>query len=122
MNSSLKEFCFENKLECGVDEAGRGPFLGRMYAGAVIWPRELNDEIQEMLTDSKKLTPVKREFLRDYIEKNAIDWSVSYVEPWDIDKIGINPCNQLVMCNAINGLKTQVDMILVDGNRFNFNY
>ena len=120
MNLSLKEFCFEDKLECGVDEAGRGPFLGRIYAGAVIWPRNLNDNIQKMLTDSKKLTPAKREFLRDYIEKNAIDWSVSYVEPYMIDKIGINPCNQLVMCNAINGLKTQVDIILIDGNQFNF--
>ena len=115
---SLKEYCFEDKLECGVDEAGRGPFLGRIYAGAVIWPRELDDGIQSMLTDSKKLTSEKRYFLREYIEKNAIDWAVSYIEPEMIDKIGINNANQIVMSSAIDKLKTKVDMILVDGNRF----
>lgn len=116
---NLKEFCFEHKLECGVDEAGRGPFLGRIYAAAVIWPRGLSeDECQLSLNDSKKLNRKKRNLLTEYIEGNAIDYCISYVEPWVIDKIGINEANDLVMHNAIKGLKTNIDMILVDGNRF----
>ena len=71
---------------CGVDEAGAGPLMGPGYAAAVILPRELDIP---GLNDSKKLTEKKREALYEVITTQAVSWSVTRVEAWEIDEMDI---------------------------------
>lgn len=109
---------FIRYMEVGIDEAGRGSFLGRIYAGAVIMG-EGNDEWIEGLNDSKKLSKKKREELYEMIIRNVFDYGVGYVEPWDIDKMGIGRANQLAMRRALDNLSAEVGYIKVDGIVFN---
>ena len=86
------------KITAGVDEVGRGSLIGPVFAAAVIWPKDLDDSLEHYkLNDSKKLSKKKREYLRQYIEENAIDFSVGYCTNEEIDEIiflrrHIKPC------------------------------
>ena len=103
-------------LEVGVDEAGRGPLLGRVYAAAVIWPEDL---INPIVKDSKKYTKVSdRENAYNYIIENAIAYGVGYVESEDIDKINIYKAVMQAMHQAIKNTYINPQHILVDGNSF----
>ena len=102
------------KLICGVDEAGRGPLAGPVFAAAVILPE--NCEI-EGLNDSKKLSEKKREALFDVIKEKAISWSVASVDEKIIDEINILQATYLAMKNAVEGLDIPADYALIDGNR-----
>lgn len=102
------------KAVCGVDEAGRGPLAGPVFAAAVILPE--NCEI-EGLNDSKKLSEKKREALFDIIKEKAISWSVASVDEKVIDKINILQATYLAMKNAVEGLDVPADYALIDGNR-----
>lgn len=97
---------------CGVDEAGRGPLAGPVFAAAVIMDRKT---IIEGVRDSKKLTPKKREKLFDEIIKQSITYSVEMVDNKTIDEININNATFLAMRKAIQALKITPDIILVDG-------
>ncbi len=99
---------------CGVDEAGRGPLAGPVYAAAVILPRGL---VIDGLNDSKKLSEKKREQLYDEITKNAIAWSVAFATEQEIDEINILQATFLAMKRAVEGLTPKADYALVDGNR-----
>ena len=101
-------------LVCGCDEAGAGPLAGRVYAAAVILPREL---AIEGLNDSKKLTPKKRDQLYDVIVEQAEAYSVAWVEAEEIDETDILSARMNAMQRAIDGLKVQPDFALIDGNR-----
>ena len=101
-------------LVCGCDEAGAGPLAGRVYAAAVILPREL---AIEGLNDSKKLTPKKRGRLYDVIVEQAEAYSVAWVEAEEIDETDILSARMNAMQRAIDGLKVQPDFALIDGNR-----
>jgi len=105
---------YTNFLEVGVDEAGRGPLAGPVFAAAVILPRK---NILE-LNDSKKLSEKKRYQLRNVIEEVAIDFCVASVDNEIIDKINILNATYLAMHKALDGLKIKPEFILVDGNRF----
>ena len=98
---------------CGVDEAGRGPLAGDVYAGAVILPQGL---VIEGLNDSKKLTEKKREKLFDIITSSAISWGVGKATNEEIDEINILNAALLAMRRAIEQLSPQPDFVLVDGN------
>ncbi|MBQ0101575.1 MAG: ribonuclease HII [Firmicutes bacterium] len=98
---------------CGVDEAGRGPLAGDVYAGAVILPQGL---VIEGLNDSKKLTEKKREKLFDVITSSAISWGVGKATNEEIDEINILNAALLAMRRAIEQLSPQPDFVLVDGN------
>lgn len=102
------------KSICGIDEAGRGPLAGPVFAAAVILPVGL--EI-EGLNDSKKLSEKKRESLSDVIISNASAYSVAYADHAEIDEINILNATFLAMTRAVNGLKIPADFALVDGNR-----
>ena len=99
---------------CGVDEAGAGPLMGPVYAAAVILPRELDIP---GLNDSKKLTEKKREALYEVITTQAVSWSVTRVEAWEIDEMDILNARMLAMNRAIEGLGRKADLYLIDGNR-----
>ncbi|ANI99128.1 ribonuclease HII [Polynucleobacter wuianus] len=103
---------------CGVDEAGRGPLVGAVVAGAVV----LDPHIPiEGLKDSKKLTSAKREFLYEQIMDKAKAWGVGEASPAEIDEINILQATMLAMRRAIEDLTTRLggwpDKALIDGNR-----
>ena len=102
------------KAVCGVDEAGRGPLAGPVFAAAVILPEGC--EI-EGLNDSKKLSEKKREALFDVIKEKATSWSVASVDEKVIDEINILQATYLAMKNAVEGLDVPADYALIDGNR-----
>lgn len=102
-----------NKFICGVDEAGRGPLAGPVFAAAVILPPDL---IIEGVNDSKKLTSKKREKLYDEICEKSADYSIAYATVEEIDNINILNATHLAMERAVIGLKNSPDIVLVDGN------
>lgn len=103
---------------CGVDEAGRGPLVGAVVAGAVVL-----DPAQpiEGLKDSKKLTPARREYLYEQIMQKAKAWGIGEASPLEIDQINILQATMLAMRRAIEDLTTRLgtwpDKALIDGNR-----
>ncbi len=103
---------------CGVDEAGRGPLVGAVVAGAVVL--DPHNPIKG-LKDSKKLTPAKREFLYEQIMEKAKAWGVGEASPAEIDEINILQATMLAMRRAIEDLTTRLgawpDKALIDGNR-----
>ncbi|QWD97107.1 ribonuclease HII [Polynucleobacter sp. MG-6-Vaara-E2] len=103
---------------CGVDEAGRGPLVGSVVAGAVVL--DPHNPI-EGLKDSKKLTPAKREFLYEQIMEKAKAWGVGEASPVEIDQINILQATMLAMRRAIEDLTTRLgcwpNKALIDGNR-----
>ena len=101
-------------IVCGVDEAGRGPLAGPVFAAAVILP--IDKEI-EGLNDSKKLSEKKRDLLFDKIKEEAIDYCIASVDEKTIDEINILQATFLAMRNAVNGLKIKPDIALIDGNQ-----
>ncbi len=111
----LKSFYYENKVEAGCDEAGRGCLAGAVYAAAVILPPNYQNEL---LNDSKQLTERRRYLLRNEIERDAISWAVGIVGPDEIDKINILNASILAMHRALDQLKIRPEAIIIDGNRF----
>ena len=99
---------------CGVDEAGRGPLAGPVYAAAVILPEGL--EI-EGLNDSKKISEKKREKLFDIIIEKAISYSIASVDEKTIDEINILQATFLAMERALEQLQVKPELALIDGNR-----
>lgn len=111
---SYKEY---NRLEAGIDEAGRGPLFGRVYAAAVI----LNPEFEydfNLIKDSKKLSSKKILESEKYVKDNAIDWCVAFQTEKRIDQINILHATQEAMHEAIAGLSVKPEYLLVDGNYF----
>ena len=101
-------------LVCGVDEAGRGPLAGPVYAAAVILPSDC--EI-EGLNDSKKLSEKKREQLYDVIKEKAVAYCIASADVEEIESVNILRATYLAMNRAIDGLKIKPDYALIDGNR-----
>ena len=99
---------------CGVDEAGRGPLAGPVYAAAVILPRDL--EIPG-LTDSKKLSDKKRRELFPIIQEQAVAFGIGVASKKEIDEINILQATFLAMKRALEKLSVRPDLALIDGNR-----
>ena len=100
-------------LICGVDEAGRGPLAGPVYAAAVILGPDFDTK---GLRDSKKLSESKRYSLAVHIKKNALTWSVGICSASEIDEINIHQATLLAMKRAIEGLNGYTSIkVLVDG-------
>lgn len=114
-------FAYERKavsaghsLICGIDEAGRGPLAGPVYAAAVILPMDC--EI-EGLNDSKKVSEKKREQLFDVILEKAVAYGIGSASAEEIDAINILQATFLAMERAVAALQQPADWALVDGNR-----
>lgn len=99
---------------CGVDEAGRGPLAGPVYAAAVVLP---TGHIIEGVNDSKKISEKKRELLFDKITQEALCYSVGIATEKEIDEINILQATFLAMRRAVEGLTVKPDIALIDGNR-----
>ncbi len=101
-------------LLCGVDEAGRGPLVGSVYAAAVV----LGPKHGIVgLADSKKLSEARREQLAALIREHALAWSVASASAAEIDQLNILQATMLAMRRAVEGLSILPDEVLVDGNR-----
>lgn len=99
------------KYIAGVDEVGRGPLAGSVYAAAVI----LNPDIYILgVKDSKKLSPKKREILSDEIKAKALSYSIGFATVDEIDNLNILNATKLAMERAINSLKIKPEYILID--------
>ncbi len=99
---------------CGVDEAGRGPLAGPVFAAAVILPEGLEDI---GLNDSKKLSEKKRDRLFDLIKEKAVAYSIASADQNEIDDLNILNATFLAMKRAVEGLSVKPDLALIDGNR-----
>ncbi len=116
VKQKMLELRFQNKLiEAGLDEAGRGCLAGPVFAAAVILPKKFKSEL---LNDSKQLSEKKREELRPIIENEALAWAVGIATHEEIDKINILNASYLAMHRAIEQLKKNPQLLLIDGNRF----
>lgn len=103
-----------DEIVCGVDEAGRGPLAGPVFAAAVILdPSRPIDGLR----DSKKLTADRREELGILIRENALAWAVAKCSEAEIDRLNILHASMLAMKRAVNALKTVPTLALIDGNR-----
>lgn len=112
---------FENELYtsgvtsfCGVDEAGRGPLAGPVFAAAVILPRGW---CPQSLNDSKKVSPKKRDVLYEQITSECISWAVASASVEEIDEFNILNATYLAMNRAMSQLKEKFELAIIDGNR-----
>lgn len=104
----------EYPVICGVDEAGRGPLAGDVYAAAVI----LNDDVLiKYLNDSKKISEKRRELLYDEVIEKADAYCIATASVEEIDRLNILQATMLAMKRAVAGLGVQPDIALIDGNR-----
>ena len=98
----------------GVDEAGRGPLAGSVFAAAVVLPETYD---LPGLTDSKKLSEKKRDDLAARIKAQALAWSIASADTDEIAELNILHAAMLAMRRAVAGLALVPDKILIDGNR-----
>jgi ribonuclease HII len=115
---NLDKFDEEKRVEfgiiCGVDEAGRGPLAGAVFAAAVILP---DGVVIEGLNDSKKLTEKKRDLLYDEIIEKAVAYAIARATVQEIEEINILQAALLAMKRAVEALHKKPDYALIDGNQ-----
>ena len=99
------------KLIVGVDEAGRGPLAGPVFAAAALFAPDFADEL---IDDSKKLTAKKREALFDVIKEKALAYGIASVSADDIDKYNIYEATKICMRKAIEQIGIDYDLIITD--------
>ena len=119
--TSLYPYQNEDKVEVGIDEAGRGCLFGRVYIAGVILPHniiELCEEERIVIKDSKKLSKKAIIQGRKFIERHALDYKVIYKDNDFIDKVNILKATMIGMHEVIDGLQILPDKILVDGDKF----
>ncbi len=117
----MVDFSIENEhrnkgcsVICGMDEAGRGPLAGPVYAAAVILSP---DTVIEGLNDSKKLTEKKREALFPVIQEKALAYGIGFATEREIDEINILNATFLAMRRAVEQLQITPQLLLIDGNQ-----
>ena len=111
----LKRYFHKERIEAGLDEAGRGCYAGPVFAAAVILPKKFS---HPLLNDSKQVSPEERNMLRHVIEAESIAFAVAMVDNEEIDKINILQSSYKAMHLALEQLGMIPELLLVDGNRF----
>ena len=117
----LEQFYEPDKIELGLDEAGRGCLFGPVCVAGVVWVNEdPNPDLE--IKDSKKMSEKKRKILREYIIDNAIAYNIQFICSEEIDKINILEASILGMNQCIDEIvkTTKIYTILIDGPQFNF--
>ena len=104
----------DGRLEAGVDEAGRGPLVGSVFAAAVILPPDYD---LAGLADSKKLSEKKRDALAEEIRRQAVAWCVASADVAEIAELNILHAAMLAMSRAVEGLAVPPQKVWIDGNR-----
>ena len=99
------------KLIVGIDEAGRGPLAGPVYAAAVVFPASFENE---EINDSKKLSPKKREWLFSLIKEQALGYGIASVSAEEIDRINIYEATKVAMMDALSQIKVPYDLVITD--------
>lgn len=116
---SIEDIDFDKHIVAGVDEVGRGCYVGPVYAAAVILYKDDNSKEYASIRDSKKITSEKRrEELCEYIKEKSMDWAVASLPVEYIDKHNILNASIECMRKALSALEVKPDFILVDGNQF----
>lgn len=120
INKMLDRF-YENscEIQCGIDEAGRGSLFGPVVCAGVIFPPEFNHELLNEIKDSKKLSPLKRKKICEFITKHAI-YSIKFVDVHDIDTMNILHATMKGFHGVLDDLheRSPYDRVLVDGTFF----
>jgi len=111
----LQSFFQKKLIEAGCDEAGRGCYAGPVFAAAVILPKNF---FHPLLNDSKQVKESQRVILKNYIEQHALAFAAAKVDNDEIDQINILKASFKAMHIAIEQLKIQPQLLLIDGNRF----
>ena len=111
----LETYYNKEKIEAGVDEAGRGCYAGPVFAAAVILPQNF---YHPQLNDSKKISSKTRALLRPIIESESIAFAVGMVDNSEIDQVNILQATYKAMHIAIKKLSVLPELLLIDGNRF----
>lgn len=114
-------FAGDDAIEVGIDEAGRGCLFGRLYVGAVVFPKEMDDFFDQgaalqQIKDSKTVSERKRGILYDYIQECALDKAVTFAESTEVDEYNVLVADLRTMHRALDALTVPVDRILVDGD------
>lgn len=115
MSQLLKAYYTPDLIEAGCDEAGRGCLAGPVVAAAVILPKNFT---HPLLTDSKLLSLSQRNVLKEEIKAQALAYAIAEVDNQTIDKVNILNASFLAMHKAVEQLKVQPELLLIDGNRF----
>lgn len=111
----------DDVIEVGLDEAGRGCLFGRLYTGAVVFPKDADDLFDQgaalkSIRDSKTLSERKRAIVFDYIQECAIDKAVTWAEVDEVDQYNVLGADIRAMHRALDALTVPVERILVDGD------
>ena len=116
-STAVEESLWASGCRCiaGVDEVGRGPLAGPVYAAAVILDREDRPSWLGELRDSKELLANDRQRLAEAVRREALDYAIGWATVREIDAWGIGLANKMAMVRAINGLRLRPDHILIDG-------
>ena len=108
-------------LIAGVDEAGRGSLISRVYTAITILPEnfmKVAEEEKIIIRDSKKMSKLQRNKARKFIETNAIDYNVQFEDEKSIDKVGILKATMICMNRSVDSLCVPIDKLYVDGNYY----
>ena len=114
------ELYHDNKYEIAIDEAGRGPFFGPVFAGAVILGDiDTDNDICKIINDSKKLSKKKRVICEEWIKENVLDYGVGFATAEEIDELNILQATKLAMNRAIENINYEnKELLVIDGVRW----
>ena len=119
----------KTKICCGIDEAGCGSLISGCYVASCIMPVEnpypdnkYKTNLWNSINDSKKIAKNKRNLLFDFIKEVSIEWNITIIDEKEVDKINIRESRLQGFHRTLNELKTDFNMILVDGNIFDDYY
>jgi len=105
----------DHRFVAGVDEVGRGPLAGPVYAGAVILDPDARPGWWSELRDSKELLPNDRQRLSQIVRAEALAWGLGWSTVVEIDTYGISLANKMAMIRAIEALRLRPHYVLIDG-------